>query len=97
MSSKWIYLPRNSLNCISGYLLHLGNYISNNVTFYSLVVKVLLKFSIGKFVTIFELAIVVTLLLNSIICQMNKSISDIFQVEIFTTCSQITFTVPIPL
>ena len=90
-------LPGHSLDGISGYFLQLRHNIFDNVEFGILRVQVLLEVNVRELVSCFELAIVITLFLDRIVCQVDKSIGDILQVEVFAARSEIPFVVPVTL
>ena len=97
MPSMRINLPRAGFNSISSNFLQLWHYLFDNVAFDIYGVKVLLEIRVGELVSRLKLAIVITLLLHGIISEMNKPISNVFQIEVFATCPKVALIVPITL
>ena len=60
-------------------------------------IDILLEILVGYFVPIFEFAIVIALLLHCVVRQVNKSITQILQVEFLARRSYVPIFVKIPL
>ncbi len=58
-------------------------------------IKITLEISIGQFITWLEFSIIFVIFLDSIVCQMNESISKVFHIELFASCSNVTILIPI--
>ena len=97
MSSMWLNFSANSLNSISCYLFELRNNIFDNIAFDINIIKIFLEFRVRELITRFKFSVIITLLLDSIISQVNQPIGDILQVKIFAACSQIALIVPVSL
>ena len=52
---------------------------------------------VGELVAALKLPVVITLLLDCVVSQMNKSISNILKIEVFATSPKVALIVPIAL
>ena len=92
-----VHFPGARLNRISSNFLKLGNYLFDNIAFDIDGVEVLLEVGVGELVATLKLPVVITLLLDCVVSQMNKSICNILKIEVLATSPKVALIVPIAL
>ncbi len=92
-----VNLPRHGLNGISRYPLQLWHNLFHNIQLNILWVQILLKFWVRQLVPRFKLSIIITLLLHSIIGQVDQPVGDILQAELLAARPEVSLIVPVTL
>ena len=98
MKLRGIDLLKNCFDCVRLQFVNLRQYVPFNIdlSVRKVCVEILLQLRVRHFIPLLKFAIVLTLLLYSVICQMNHPIAHILYREIFTRCPDVPFLINVP-